>query len=125
MELGSSIRTKSYRRCLTVGTRQQLAAWNCVHIPHTCVFHAVNRTFLNMMFENGVHSRPGCGFIALCPMMQTGISITSLPQLRNSTRNFCNSGVASTFQNPTTWVGCGASRDSMPVVILCHLEKTS
>jgi len=44
-----------------------LAAWNCVHIPHTCVFHAVNRTFLNMMFENGVHSRAGCAIYRTVP----------------------------------------------------------
>jgi hypothetical protein len=50
-----------------IGTRPRLAAWHCVHIPHTCVFHAVNQTFLNMMFENGVHSRTDCAIYRTVP----------------------------------------------------------
>jgi hypothetical protein len=58
---------KPYRDLSGIGTRQRLAAWHCVHIPHTCVFHAVNQTFLNMMFENGVKRRADCAIYRTVP----------------------------------------------------------
>lgn len=34
-------------------------SWYCVSIPHTCVFHAVNATFLNML-KRAEHNAREC-----------------------------------------------------------------